>query len=124
VTDDRSARAEAMLDKMFTPAWRNFGGKGDGPEPSQAARDFARLCTEHCYADSWSREGNLDFKLVGTDELEMHLRGALTLGHQPDDMIELFIQLLPYLGTPRLTHAMRCADEIFREHSQHAANDC
>jgi len=125
MSDERTARAEAMLDRIFTPAWREQRGKG--PKQSASASDFARLCTEHCYADAWSREGNLDLKtrslitltvlvsLGSTDELKLHLNGALNLGHQPDDIVELFIHLLPYLGTPRLVHAMRCASEVFEQ---------
>jgi 4-carboxymuconolactone decarboxylase len=123
--DDRTARAEAMLDKIFTPAWRDY--QGGVPWPSAAGQDLARLCVEHCYADAWSREGRLDLKtrslitltclvaLGATDELKLHVRGALALGHEPDDVVELFIHLLPYLGTPRMVHAMRCAGEVFKE---------
>ena len=127
MADDRTTRAEAMLDKIFTPAWREHGG--GVPWPSDAGKDLARLCVEHCYADAWSREGSLDLKtrslltltclvsLGATDELKLHVRGALALGHQPDDIVELFIHLLPYLGTPRMVHAMRCAGEVFKERS-------
>ena len=58
--DERGARAEAMLDRIFTPAWRSW--QGGVPWPSEAGKDFARLCVEHCYADAWSREGSLDLK--------------------------------------------------------------
>ena len=121
--ENRRERAERMLDHIFTPAWRNQ--RSEGPPPSQATQDFSRLCTEHCYADSWAREGRLDLKtrslvtiativsLGSTEELKLHIRGALNLGHEPDDIVELFIHLLPYLGTPRLTHAMSCAREVF-----------
>ena len=50
-----------------------------------------------------------------TDELKLHIRGALNLGHTPDDIAELFVQLLPYVGTPRMVQAMRLAGEVFRE---------
>ena len=94
---------------------------------SQSGRDFAQLCVEHCYADAWAREGHLDTKtrslitltalatLGVTEELELHVRGALNLGHEPDDIAELFIQLLPYVGTPRMVQAMRLAGEVFAE---------
>jgi alkylhydroperoxidase/carboxymuconolactone decarboxylase family protein YurZ len=122
---DRSARAEALLDRIFTPAWRDH--KGGVPWPSAAGLDFARLCVEHCYADAWAREGRLDLRTRSlitltvlasygsTDELKLHVRGALALGHDPDDVVELFIHLIPYLGVPRMVHAMRCAAEVFKE---------
>jgi len=125
VADDRTARAESMLDRIFTPAWREF--QGGVPWATAAGLDFARLCVEHCYADAWGREGKLDLKtrsfvtltvlasIGSTDELKLHVRGALALGHAPDDVVELFIHLLPYLGVPRMVHAMRCAAEVFKE---------
>jgi 4-carboxymuconolactone decarboxylase len=126
--DPKAERAEALLDKIFTPAWRSW--QGGVPWPSAAGKDFAKLCVEHCYADAWGREGKLDLKtrslltmtvlvsLGSTDELKLHVRGALSLGHSPDDVVELFIHLIPYLGVPRMVHAMRCAAEVFKE--QHA----
>ena len=32
------------------------------------------------------------------------MQGALNLGHQPDDVVELFIHLMPYIGVPRVVH--------------------
>jgi 4-carboxymuconolactone decarboxylase len=125
MADDRTARAEAMLDRIFTPAWRDH--QGGVPWPSAAGQDLARLCVEHCYADAWSREGKLDLKtrslltmmvlvsMGATEELKLHVRGALALGHEPDDIVELFIHLVPYLGVPRMVQAMRLAGEVFDE---------
>ena len=122
---DRTARAEALLDEIFTPAWREW--QGGVPWPSDAGKDFARLCVEHCYADAWARKGSLDLKtrslitmtalvaLGSTDELKLHVRAALSLGHSPDDVVELLIHLIPYLGVPRMVHAMRCAAEVMKE---------
>lgn len=121
----RTARAEAVLDRVFTPAWRTHGG--GVPVRTPAGLDFARLAVEHCYADSWARGGRFGveerslFTLVAlatlgcTDELKLHVRGALNLGHTPDDIAELFVQILPYVGTPRMVQAMRLAGEVFAE---------
>ena len=126
VTDiDRTQRAEALLDKIFTPAWRQH--EGGVAFPSAAGLDFARICVEHCYADAWAREGALDLKtrslitltalaaLGATEEIKLHVRGALTLGHAPDDIVELIIHLVPYLGVPRMVAVMRAAGEVLRE---------
>ena len=122
---DRTQRAEALLDKIFTPAWRQH--EGGVAWPTAAGLDFARICVEHCYADAWAREGALDLKtrslvtltalaaLGSGEEIKLHVRGALTLGHAPDDVVELFIHLIPYLGVPRMVAAMRCAGEVLRE---------
>ena len=122
---DRTQRAEALLDKIFTPAWRQHGG--GVAWPTDAGLDFARICTEHCYADAWAREGSLDLKtrslvtltalaaLGNSEEIKLHVRGALTLGHAPDDIVELIIHLVPYLGVPRMVAVMRAAGEVLRE---------
>jgi alkylhydroperoxidase/carboxymuconolactone decarboxylase family protein YurZ len=121
---DRTARAEALLDRIFTPAWRDH--QGGVAWPSQAGQDFARLCVEHCYADVWPR-GELDLKtrslvtltalasLGSVEELTLHVRAALSLGHAPDTLVELFIHLLPYLGVPRMVAVMRSAAEVMKE---------
>ncbi|MEZ4333341.1 MAG: nuclear transport factor 2 family protein [Myxococcota bacterium] len=125
--DDRSRteKAEAVLDQVLTPAWRNHGG--GVPVKTPAGEAFAKLAVEHCYADAWARGGVFDVKqrslftlvvlatLGCTDELKMHVRGALNLGHRPDDIAELFVQILPYVGTPKMVQAMRLAGEVFRE---------
>ena len=119
----RLERAETLLDRIFTPAWRE--NRASVSFDSAASRDFTRLGIEHCYADAWGRGGRLDEKtrslitlsalaiLGATDELKLHVRGALNLGHEPDDITELFIQLLPYVGTPLMARAMRLAVEVF-----------
>ena len=123
---DRTARAEALLDQIFTPAWRDH--QGGVAWPSEAGHDFARLCVEHCYADVWPRAG-LDLKtrslvtltalaaLGNTEELKLNVRAALTLGHAPDTVVELFIHLLPYLGVPRMVAVMRSAAEVLKQNT-------
>lgn len=121
----RTEKAEAVLDQVLTPAWRNHGG--GIPVKTPAGEAFAKLAVEHCYADAWARGGVFDVKqrslftlvvlatLGCTDELKMHVRGALNLGHRPDDIAELFVQILPYVGTPKMVQAMRLAGEVFRD---------
>lgn len=122
--DPRSAQAEAILDRIFTPAWREHGG--GVAWPSEAGHDFAKLAVLHCYADAWARP-RLDLKtrslltltvlatLGNEQELKLHVQGALNLGHEPDDLVELFIHLMPYIGVPRVVAAMRLAGQVFRE---------
>src|SRR5258705_11828495 len=90
---DRTQRAEALLDKIFTPAWREH--EGGVAWQSAAGLDFAKICVEHCYADAWAREGALDLKtrslitltalaaLGSPEELNMHVRGALSIAPAP-----------------------------------------
>lgn len=117
---ERYERAGEVLDELFTPAWRQMSSGSQSP----AGQDFAQLCVEHCYADAWSRP-TLDFKsrsfitlsalaaMGCLDELKMHVQIALKVGHTPDDIIEMFIQLVPYIGVPKMVSVMRAAGEVF-----------
>jgi len=119
---DRLERAGRVLDDLFTPAWRDM----DSGSQSPAGDYFKQMCVEHCYGDAWSRE-TLDYKtrsaltvsalatLGMQEELKMHIRIALNVGHTPDDIVEFFIQLAPYVGVPRMVQAMRNAGEVFAE---------
>ncbi len=123
---ERSRRAEAILDQIFTPAWRQH--EGGVAWPSEAGQDFARLAVEHCYGDAWAR-GRLDAKtrslltltvlatLGNETELRLHVQGALNLGHEADDVVELFIHLMPYIGVPRVVQAMRIAGPVLQENA-------
>ena len=125
MADDRTARAEAMLDKIFTPAWREHGGGVSWP--SAAGQDLARLCVEHCYADAWSREGSLDLKtrslltltclvsLGATDELKLHVRGAINNGLSNDEIKEVLLQVAVYAGIPAGLAAFKAAHEVLRQ---------
>ena len=53
--------------------------------------------------------------LGAQEELKLHVHGALNLGHAPDDVVELFIHLVPYLGVPRMVQAMRLAGQALHE---------
>src|SRR5262245_41712462 len=123
---ERGRRAEEILDLIFTPAWRQH--EGGVAYSSEAGNDFARLAVEHCYGDAWPR-GRIDAKtrslltltvlasLGNESELRLHVQGALNLGHEPDDVVELFIHLMPYLGVPRVVQAMRVAGPVLKEHA-------
>jgi 4-carboxymuconolactone decarboxylase len=122
---ERYETGARILDDFFTPAWRNI----PPGFASAAGRDFAQLCVEHCYADAWARD-TLDRKTRSiitlsalaamgcTEELKMHVRVALSVGHTPDDIVEFLIQLIPYVGVPRMVQAMRCAAEVLAQAAQ------
>ena len=122
---ERYERATKVLDDIFTPAWRNI----QSGSQSAAGQDFGRMCVEHCYADAWSRP-TLDYKTRSVitlsalaamglgEELKMHVRIALNVGHSPDDIAEIFIHLVPYVGVPKMVQAMRHAGEVFAQAAQ------
>ena len=122
--DARTERAEAILDQIFTPAWRTHGRRcrlalRGGPRLRAARASSTATATP-------GRAPGIDLKtrslltltvlatLGNEHELKLHVQGALNLGHQPDDVVELFIHLMPYIGVPRVVAAMRLAGEVFR----------
>ncbi len=122
VKGERYERATKVLDDIFTPAWRNIQQGAQSP----AGQYFGQLCVEHCYADAWSRP-TLDYKTRSIitlsalaamglqEELKMHVRIALNVGHSPDDIVEFFSHLVPYVGVPKMVQAMRNAGEVFAQ---------
>lgn len=121
---------ETDMDKAIGTARRVFGPNWKpgrpSPESPEVMAEFSRICMEHCFADSWSRPG-LDLKtkslvtltvltsIGATEELKLHVKAALNLGHSKEDIVELLIHLVAYCGVPRAVHAMRMARQAFAE---------
>jgi alkylhydroperoxidase/carboxymuconolactone decarboxylase family protein YurZ len=114
--------AAKILDGIFTPAWREKQKKTG----FKASDDFAQICVEHCYTDAWARD-TLDFKtrsviclsslatMGAMDELKLHVEAALANGHTHEDIIEILVHLIPYIGVPKSVQALRAAGDAFKE---------
>lgn len=48
-------------------------------------------------------------------QLEVHINGALNTGIQPEKIIAIFLQCIPYAGFPRVLNAVFTAKKIFAE---------
>ncbi|MDE5898504.1 MAG: carboxymuconolactone decarboxylase family protein [Treponemataceae bacterium] len=48
-------------------------------------------------------------------QLEVHIRGALNVGIQPETVIGIFMQCIPYAGFPRVLNAVFAAKRIFEQ---------
>jgi 4-carboxymuconolactone decarboxylase len=102
-----------------------WGARAGGRElPAQKlAPDFFRLTTEFVFGGFWSRP-NLDLRsrslctvaqlaaLGRTDELKVHLAGALNLGIKREELIEVLMQTACYAGVPAAVHALNAAAEV------------
>jgi 4-carboxymuconolactone decarboxylase len=118
----RYETATGILDQIFGPSWRDKQ-KNTG---FKAADDFARICVEHCYADAWARD-TLDFRtrsviclsslatMGAMDELKLHVEAGLANGLNHEEIIEILVQLIPYIGVPKSIHALRAAGDAFVE---------
>lgn len=99
-------------------------GDPTGPDQDTMAQ-FSSLATEHVWAAFWAREG-LELRLRSAvtiaalvalesgDELVAHVGGALRAQLLTGTEIrEAILQLTPYLGYPRVRHALvRVADLV------------
>ena len=104
--------------------WKGSKGLQAQPGDPENVKDLARMVTEHCFSDSWSRPG-LPLKtkslltiailttLCNPDELKAHIRAALNIGITKEEIIELLIHTLAYTGAPRTSTAFRVAKEVF-----------
>jgi 4-carboxymuconolactone decarboxylase len=95
-------------------------------------RKFIDVATETVFGTLWTRPG-LDLKtrtLVTVvsdaatgqqEELAIHLRMALRQGWSEDELTEVLIHLLGYVGAPRIRDAMFTARELFAKVKEEAA---
>ncbi|MBI3744710.1 MAG: carboxymuconolactone decarboxylase family protein [Chloroflexi bacterium] len=122
MSDERLERGLKVTEKLFGRPSMLPVAEGD---PANA-KEFARLITEHCFADSWSRT-DLDIKtkslltitiaatLGAESELKGHIRGALNLGITREEIVAVCIHMLGYAGAPRSVSMYRCAKEVFAQ---------
>jgi 4-carboxymuconolactone decarboxylase len=120
--DTRYEVAAEVLDGIFGPSWRDKQKKTG----FKAVDDFQRIAVEHCYTDVWSRDV-LDHKTrsvaclsilatLGTyDEFKLHVEAALANGWSHEEVMEIVLLLIPYIGVPKSIKALRVAGETFQE---------
>lgn len=91
------------------------------------SKDFANYIIEYGYADFYTRPGIND-KIrelaavacmigqgMGGIPLKAHLRGMLNVGYTKNEVLEVLIFLIPYIGFPTIVEAMITADTLFKE---------
>ncbi|RPJ15059.1 MAG: carboxymuconolactone decarboxylase family protein [Deltaproteobacteria bacterium] len=47
--------------------------------------------------------------------LKVHIHGALNLGCQPSEVVEVILQMVVYAGFPAAINALNVAREVFKE---------
>lgn len=105
---------------------------GDGSENiikmfEQVSPDFANYILEFAYGDLYARKGLSDKHrelaavacLIGQGNtglpLKAHLRGMLNVGWEKEEIIELFIFLVGYVGFPSCVDAIGTLKQIMEE---------
>ncbi|BDR59798.1 carboxymuconolactone decarboxylase family protein [Lactobacillus xylocopicola] len=89
------------------------------------APDVGKYIFEFAFGDIYNRTG-LDFKqremititslLTQGDtaaQLKVHIQAALNVGWTKNEIIETFIQCLPYVGFPKVLNAVNTAKQVF-----------
>lgn len=115
---DIRAEALGVMAKLF-----GGGVKGDAMPARDLAPEFFELASTFCFGGFWSREG-LDIKsrslatvsqlaaLGRTDELKLHLQGAMNVGWTRDELLEVLMQTSQYAGIPAAVGALNAAAEV------------
>jgi len=87
------------------------------------APDFARHLVEFAFGEIYARDGDLKHREIvaiaslatmgGCDpQLETHVNGALNVGLTKDEIVEVVMTLIPYIGFPRALNAMAVVKRV------------
>ncbi len=89
-------------------------------------KGFQDYVNEICYGGIWARSGIslktrslLNLAILATlgrsQELKLHIRGAIANGATREELFEVFLQCAMYSGIPSANDAFRLAKEVFAE---------
>ena len=89
-------------------------------------KEFQDMITRHAWGEIWTRPGlplhnrslitlAMLIALKQTDELRLHLRGALNNGVTRDEIKEVMMQAAIYCGVPAANSAFHVARDVFAE---------
>ncbi|MES2184827.1 MAG: 4-carboxymuconolactone decarboxylase [Pseudomonadota bacterium] len=90
------------------------------------SQPMQELVTQYCWGDVWSRPGmdrrtrslmNLSMiaALNRTDELHVHVRGAINNGVTKEEIQEAFLQVAIYCGMPAGLGSFKVARAVFKD---------
>jgi 4-carboxymuconolactone decarboxylase len=88
--------------------------------------EFQDMITRHAWGEIWTRPGlplhnrslitlAMLIALKQTDELRLHLRGAINNGVTRDEIKEVLMQSAIYCGVPAANSAFHVARDVFAE---------
>jgi 4-carboxymuconolactone decarboxylase len=93
----------------------------------QFSPDLCKFIVEFAYGDIYSRPGlDLSKRMIVTitalitqgdceKELSVHIGSALNAGLSPEEIVEVVLHCIPYIGFPRVMNAMAIVREVFVE---------
>ena len=97
-----------------------------GAATTEVTRDFQEFITRYAWGGIWTRDGLarrdrsivvLTALIAGRhfEELEFHLRAALTNGLTRQEIIEVLLQTAVYVGVPAANSAFAVATRVLAE---------
>ena len=123
--DNRYTKGLKNLEKIHPEASKSLMENLNGIAP-----DLGKYVVEFPYGDVYERPG-LDLKsreiatiaaltaLGDTNpELKDHIKGALNVGCERQEIVEVIIQMAVYAGFPRAINGIGAAKEVFEELDQ------
>jgi 4-carboxymuconolactone decarboxylase len=118
--DEERERGTAVRREVLGDAYVDHAKADSSP----LTEDFQDLLTRYAWGEVWARPG-LDRRtrscitvamlvaLGQTEELKLHLRGAVSNGVTVDELKEVLLQTAIYCGIPAANTAFRVAAEVF-----------
>ncbi len=90
------------------------------------APDLRKMIVEFAYGDIYSRDGLGKKKRAlvvitavvtqgAAPQTKTHITRGLHAGLTPEEIVEALLQMVPYIGFPRVQNALTIAQEVFRE---------
>jgi 4-carboxymuconolactone decarboxylase len=126
-----SATEESARYREGIEIMRKIGSDPNGPKGYRSLDPVVgpaidRMLGEFCFGDVWAREA-LDLRTrrvitlvtLATQGKERampgHIKGALNQGFSRQDILEIFVQMLPYSGFPTVLAALEVATGVFAD---------
>lgn len=122
INDERLVNGKKVLEKVDSNSADKVLHALDDIAP-----DVSKYIMEFAFNDIYDRPGlNLKQREMITitslltqgdtvPELEVHINGSLNVGLTKQEIIETFIQCIPYVGFPKVLNAISVARNIFEK---------
>lgn len=93
---------------------------------ASVAPDLRKLIVEFAYGEIYSREGLGEQKRAlvvissvvtqgALPQIKTHVARGLQIGLSPTEIVEAMMQLIPYIGFPRVQNALTVVKQLFEE---------
>jgi len=124
MSSDSEARTKGM--ELRRHMFGHAGAEGAHEAASDIGRPLQEYVTEFCFGEIWQREGLTNRErsmlvvsmLLGANRMKqvrVHLQGALANGVSPEELREVFLLAMEYLGIPAAAEATFMLEGMLKE---------